>query len=253
MTLDGCKIRILADPEEIARTAAVEFISRALESVRAKGLFTIVLSGGSTPKGLYSLLASEGKSGSHPQLPWDKIHFFWGDERHVPPDHADSNYRMAYETLLSKVAVPPDNVHRIKAENPDADKAAEDYEQELRRFFRLEPKQLPQFDMILLGMGPDGHTASLFPGTEVIYESQRLVAASWVEKLKTYRITLTPPVINNADRVIFLVSGGEKAEVLQSVLQGGYQPKRFPSQIIHPTNGRLLWLVDQSAACLLKI
>lgn len=248
MSSDKSEIRILTDAEEIIQTAAVEFVRQTIEAVQAKGFFTVALSGGSTPKGLYSLLARDGKPGFRFQVPWNKIHFFWGDERHVPPDHPDSNYRMAHETMLSKVPVPLENVHRIKAENPDARRAAEDYERELREFFRLEAGQLPRFDMVLLGMGADGHTASLFPGTEVIHEEKRLVVALWVEKLNTYRITLTPPVLNNAARVIFLISGEEKAETLRTVLQGSYQPERFPAQIIHPTIGKLLWLIDQAAA-----
>lgn len=253
MPPDKGEIRILTNAGEIAQAAAVEFVSQALESVEKKGFFTFVLSGGSTPRGLYLLLSSKSKSVSCPRVPWNKMHFFWGDERHVPPDHTDSNYRMAYETLLSKVAVLPNNVHRIKAENPNAGKAAEDYERELREFFMLEPKQLPCFDMVLLGMGADGHTASLFPGTWVIYEEQLLVAAPWIERLNTHRITLTPPAINNANLIIFLVSGKEKARALRGVLQGDYQPELFPAQIIRPIKGRLLWLVDQSAACLLEM
>jgi 6-phosphogluconolactonase len=251
MPSDRSEIRILTDTEEIIQAAAVEFVHQTIETVQAKGLFTVALSGGSTPKGLYSLLASDGKPGFRLQVPWNKIHFFWGDERHVPPDHPDSNYRMAYEAMLSKVTVPPENVHRIKSENPDAGKAAEDYERELHEFFRLEAGHLPRFDMVLLGMGADGHTASLFPGTKVIHEKKRLVIAPWVEKLNTYRITLTPPVLNNAARVIFLISGEEKAETLRTVLQGSYQPERFPAQIIRPANGKLLWLIDQSAARLI--
>jgi 6-phosphogluconolactonase len=250
---DKGEIRILANVEEIAQAAASEFIHQTAEAVRTKGFFTVALSGGSTPKSLYSLLASESKSAFRAQVQWNKVHFFWGDERHVPPDHPDSNYRMAYEVMLSKVPVPPENVHRIKAENPDAGRVAEDYEQVLREFFRLELGQLPRFDLILLGMGPDGHTASLFPGTDVILERKRYVAAPWVEKFNAYRITLTPPALNNAACVIFLVTGEEKAETLRVVLQGDYQPERFPAQLIRPTNGRLLWLVDQAAACLLEL
>jgi 6-phosphogluconolactonase len=253
MPLDKSEIKILANAEEINQTSALEFTRQTIEEVRLKGFLTVALSGGSTPKGLYSLIASDGSSGFRLRVPWNKIHFFWGDERHVPPDHAESNYRIVYEAMLSKVPVPPENVHRIKAENPDAGKAAEDYERVLREFFRLKAEQLPRFDMVLLGMGADGHTASLFPRTEVIREEQRLVAAPWIERLNTYRITLTPPVFNNARRVIFLVSGENKADALLAVLRGGYQPERFPAQIIRPTNGKLLWLVDQDAARLLEL
>lgn len=245
------EIQIVADREEVSRIAADEFVRQAEQTVQAKGLFTVALSGGSTPKKLYSLLASEADS-FRARVPWDKSHFFWGDERHVPPDHPDSNYRMVFETMLSRVPVSPEQVHRIKAENPNASEAAEEYEQELRASFQLEEEQWPRFDLVLLGMGPDGHTASLFPGTDVLREAKRLVAAPWVEKFNTYRITLTPPLLNNAARIVFLVSGAEKAETLRTVLQGDYQPEHFPVQLICPTSGRPLWLVDQSAAQLLK-
>jgi 6-phosphogluconolactonase len=248
---DKAEIQVLSNLQELTRRAAVEFVSQATEAVRRKGLFTVALSGGSTPKGLYSLLA-DGNEGFRARVAWDKIHFFWGDERHVPPDHPESNYRMAYEALLSKIPVPPDNVHRIKAENPNAADAARDYEEILREFFKLGQGQKPRFDLVLLGMGPEGHTASLFPGSEVIHEKGRLVAAPWVEKFKTYRITLTPPVLNNAVCVMFLVSGEEKAETLKSVLQGEYRPDQFPAQVIHPLSGRLVWLVDQAAVRLLE-
>lgn len=242
--------RIVAGPDELGRAAAEEVVRLAQDAVHARGSFTLALSGGSTPKNLYALLASETNS-FRAQMPWDKTHFFWGDERHVPSDHPHCNYRMVYEAMLSRVAVPPENIHRIRAENPDAGAAAAEYERELREFFRLEPGQWPRFDVILLGMGPDGHTASLFPGTEVIHERTRLVAASWVEKFNAYRITLTPPVLNNAAGVIFLVAGEEKAETLRAVLEGEYQPERLPAQLIRPTNGRLRWLVDRAAARLM--
>jgi 6-phosphogluconolactonase len=252
MLLDRGEVQVLADADEIARVAADEFVRHALEAVRMRGVFTVVLSGGSTPKKLYSLLASE--AGSFPaRVPWDKIHFFWGDERHVPPDHSDSNYRMVYEAMLSKVPVPLENIHRIKAENPDAGQAAEDYERVLREFFRSETVQLPRFGLVLLGMGQDGHTASLFPGTNAILEHEHYVVANWVQKFNTHRITLTPVVLTNASCVIFLVTGDEKAEALSVALQGEYQPKRLPAQLIRPTNGSILWLVDQAAARLLEL
>ncbi len=251
MPLDKGEIQILANADEIARAAAIEFVRQSAESVEAKGLFTVALSGGSTPKSLYSLLASETDT-FRSRIPWDKIHFFWGDERHVPPDHPESNYRMVYDAMLSKVPVPLVNIHRIKADNPDAGKPAEDYERVLRGFFRLGAGQMPKFDLVFLGMGPDGHTASLFPGTEVILERKRYVVAYRVAKYNAYRITLTPPVLNNAACVIFLVTGEEKGDALRIVLQGGYRPERFPAQLIHPTSGRLLWLVDRAAARLLE-
>lgn len=244
------EIQVFANAEDLSQAAAAKFVQRVGEAVQARGIFTIALAGGSTPKRLYTLLASESWRG---QVPWNKVHFFWGDERHVPPDHPDSNYRMVQERLLSKVPVPPENVHRIKTENPDAGKAADEYEQVLRDFFELRSGKLPRFDLVLLGMGPDGHTASLFPGTNAIHEQTHLVAAPWVEKLNTYRFTLTPLALNNAACAIFLVSGSEKAETLRAVLEGDPEPDRFPAQVIRPTQGTLLWQADQAAARLLRL
>jgi 6-phosphogluconolactonase len=183
-------------------------------------------------------------------MPWDNVHVFWGDERHVPPTHVDSNYRLAHDTMLSKVGIPAANIHRMQAEK-DAQQAADEYEATLRTYFGLAAGEVPRFDLILLGMGPDGHTASLFPGTTAIHEATRLVVAPWVEKLHTYRITLTPPVLCNAAHAIFAAGGADKAEVLRQVLSGSYQPELYPSQIVQPTHGSLLWLVDTAAARLL--
>jgi 6-phosphogluconolactonase len=246
MSTSRPEIQVAANPEELNRTAGELIVDRISESLKTKARFTVALSGGATPKGLYALLVTEASF--RERIVWEKVHFFWGDERHVPPDHPESNYRMAYETMLSKAPVPPENIHRVPAEYPDANKSAQEYEQELIRFFRLETGRLPRFDCVLLGMGPDGHTASLFPGTKALRERERLVLANWVEKLQTYRITMTVPVLNNADWVLFLVSGEEKAETLKDVLAGNRQPERLPSQLIQPTPGQLLWLVDRAAA-----
>ncbi len=241
------EIQVVADVRELSSTAAELFVSLSLEAARERDLFTVVLAGGSTPKNLYALLADWNEP-FRARLPWHKIHLFWGDERHVAADHPDSNYRMVQEAMLERVPIPTENVHRIRSENADAAKAADDYEQVLREFFGLTEGHLPSFDLSLLGMGPDGHTASIFPGTDVINEKSRLVAAPWVKKLNGYRITLTPPVLNNSAFTLLLVSGKEKAETLREALQGIYQPDRFPVQIIKPTNGKLLWLVDREAA-----
>jgi len=249
--VDRPEIRILADVGEVCRASAEEFVRQADGFVRTNGRFTVALSGGSTPRGLYRLLAGEGEPALPGRIPWRQIHFFWGDERHVPPDHPDSNYRMAREALLSRVPVPPENIHRIPAENRDAAFAAEQYAQTLHDAFRLTAGQFPRFDLILLGMGPDGHTASLFPGTDALRERERPVVAQWVETFQASRITLTLPVLNNAACVIFLVAGQEKAETLRAVLQGGGQPDRFPAQLIRPSQGRLLWMLDRAAARLL--
>ncbi len=240
------EIQIVENGEAVSRAAAEMMVNLALKELKSKEPFTVALSGGSTPKNMFAVLAND--AALREQMPWDSVHFFWGDERHVPPDHADSNYRMTNEVMLSRVPVPPENIHRIRAENPDAGKAAEDYEQELRGFFKLETEQLPAFDCVFLGMGPDGHTASLFPGTKALHERKRLVVSNWVDKFQSFRITLTAPVLNNADLVIFLVSGEEKAEPLRVVLEGQKQTDRFPSQLIEPTHGKLLWLVDRAAA-----
>jgi 6-phosphogluconolactonase len=244
------EIHIVADTNELNHAAAAEFIGQATAAVQSKGRFAVALSGGSTPKSLYLLLAND--AALRAQVPWDKIHFFWGDERHVPPSHADSNYRMAHEALLASVPVPPAHIHRIAAEHPDADHVAAAYEQTLRKFFQTPAGQIPQFDLILLGMGPDGHTASLFPGTAALHERTRLVVANWVEKFNSYRLTFTLPLLNNAACVVFLVSGAEKAETLRLVLQADQQPAHFPSQLVHPTYGSLLWLIDRAAARLLS-
>ena len=240
------EIQIVENGETVSRAAAEMMVSLALEKLKSKESFAVALSGGSTPKNMFAILVNDAALRN--QMPWDRVHFFWGDERHVPPEHTDSNYRMTNEAMLSRVPVPPENIHRIRAENPDAGKAAEDYEQELRRFFKLEKEQLPAFDCVFLGMGPDGHTASLFPGTTALHERKRLVVSNWVDKFQSYRITLTPPVLNNADLVIFLVSGEEKVEPLRVVLEGQKQTDLFPAQLIEPTYGKLLWLVDRAAA-----
>ena len=169
----------------------------------------------------------------------------------MPPDHPDSNYRMAFETMLSKVPVPPSHLHRIEGENPDASKAAENYEQDLVQHFHLSRGAWPQFDLVLLGLGPDGHTASLFPATEVLDETARLAAAVWVPKFHASRITLTAPLLSHASHILFLVSGKDKSEALREVLRGEFQPHRFPAQLIQPVQGSLQWLADREAASLL--
>jgi 6-phosphogluconolactonase len=238
------EIRTLTTPQELFAAAAEEIVHAANDAVAERGRFTIALSGGSTPKNLFNLLATNARN----VLPWDRMFFFFGDERHVPPTDADSNYRMADESLLSKVPVPPGNVFRIAAENPDAAGAAEAYEKTLQKFFALQPGQFPVFDLILLGMGPDGHTASLFPGTAGLQEKSRLVIANWVEKFKTSRISFTLPVLNAARCVTFLVSGTDKAPALHAVLDSDAPGEQYPSKLVRPTDGKLIWLIDRAAA-----
>jgi len=238
------EIRIVADGE-LARAGATEFAAHAAAAVQERGIFAVALSGGSTPKSLYQLLASDEKWRA--TLPWPKIHFFWGDERHVPPDDANSNYRMAHEALLSKVPIPPENVHRIRSEEADALVAAGQYSRDLSHFFQTSPGQLARFDLVLLGLGADGHTASLFPHTLALQEQERWVFANWVESLNSYRITLTLPILNNAASVLFLVGGAEKSDILRAVLAGDGSTT-YPAQLIQPATGRLIWLLDRSAA-----
>ncbi|HVT18518.1 MAG TPA: 6-phosphogluconolactonase [Thermoanaerobaculia bacterium] len=248
------ELRVAANAEELMRLAADVFVASlsAAAAAAAPGgprsrRASVALAGGSTPRGLYRLLAAPGEP-YRGCLLWEHIHFFWGDERHVPPDHPDSNFRMARETMLDPAAVPPGNVHRIPAEEPDAGSAAARYEAELVRFFALAPGERPRFDLVLLGLGEEGHTASLFPGSPVLDERTRLAAAPWVEAHREFRITLTPPAINGAALVAFLVSGEAKAAALAAVLEGELRPERYPAQIVRPDSGKLLWLVDRAAA-----
>jgi len=236
------EIHILNTPAELFRAAAEQFAALAKAAIEARGRFSVALSGGSTPRSLYALLAS----GSIPAVPWDKIYFFFGDERDVPPDDPESNFRMASEALLSKAPIPPGNIFRVHTEIKDAPAAALEYEQTTRAFFGLKPGEFPRFDLIFLDMGPDGHTASLFPDTAGLRETKRLVIANWVEKFHSYRISLTLPVLNHAAYVMFLVSGPDKAATIRQVLEAG--PADFPSAQVHPSDGRLIWLLDSAAA-----
>lgn len=238
------ELRKLTTPQDLFQAAADEVIHAAEQSVSERNRFIIALSGGSTPKNLYNLIAANASS----TLPWDRMFFFFGDERHVPPDNPESNFRMANESLLSKVPIPAGNIFRVTSENPDASAAAEAYEKSLRSFFAVQAGEFPRFDLILLGMGPDGHTASLFPETAALQEKSRLVVANWVEKLKTHRITFTLPMINAARCVLFLVSGTDKAAALHEVLEGRQPAEKYPSKLVRPTNGKLIWLVDRAAA-----
>ncbi|MBI1749383.1 MAG: 6-phosphogluconolactonase [Acidobacteria bacterium] len=247
------EIRIVKDAEELTRAAAGELVRCAKESAGRQGRFTVALAGGNTPLALYELLATQPTFRT--LLPWEKSHFFWGDERHVPPDHADNHYRKAQAAMFSRVTLPAENIHRVPAENPDAAAAAGEYEAELRRFFDLQPGKLPRFDLALLGMGPDGHIAALFPGSEALGVQDRLAVATRDASLNTEWITLTLPVLNNAATVVFLACGREKAETLREVLRRVEHPAkgapRFPAELVRPVNGRLLWVVDQGAAGLL--
>ena len=238
------EIVVCSDAGELNQRTAEQFVRLATESVAATGRFTVALSGGSTPEALYSLLAGQT---FQPLVPWSRVYFFWGDERCVPPDHPESNYRMARETMLDKVPVPTANVYPVPTEEGNPQRVAAEYERILSAFFDLNEGQQPRFDLILLGMGEDGHTASLFPGTAALQE-MGTVTANDIQKLGTHRITLTIPAINQAAHIVFVVSGPSKASVLKEVLEGQYQPTSLPSQSIQPVEGELLFLVDRAAA-----
>jgi 6-phosphogluconolactonase len=229
------EIVVLPDPTALAHEAADRFVALTRSAIASYGRFTVALSGGSTPKLLYAQLVRQ-------PIEWRHVHVFWGDERCVPPDHPDSNYGLAQRTLLSHVDIPPQNVHRLPGELAPA-RAAQQYEDELRSSLGTPPR----FDLILLGMGADAHTASLFPGTLALHEQQRWVVANYVDKLQATRLTLTLPVINQASNVIFLITGSDKAAALRSVWHGPYDPDRFPAQSVALTTGRVSWLVDRAA------
>ncbi len=235
-------IEVVATAVDLFHAAAEEFVSIARAAIGAQGRFTVALSGASTPKGLYSLLAT-----NYADFAWSRVFLFFGDERHVPPTDPESNYRMVKESLLSKITIPSENVFRVTAENPNADAAASEYETQLRRFFELKAGEFPRFDLILLGIGTEGHTASLFPDSAALEEKSRLVVANWVAKFNTNRITFTYPVINRAAEVMFLASGPDKADILHQILETKITPP-LPAQRVQPTDGKLLWLLDEAAA-----
>jgi 6-phosphogluconolactonase len=243
------EVRCHDDAAGIARAAADLVLATARAALAEHGRCAIALAGGSTPRALYRLLAVPPWRDA---MPWADILWFWGDERHVPPDHPDSNFRMAHDALLSQVPVPAANVFRIEAEDPDPAAAAVRYEARIRDALGLGPKVFPTFDLVLLGIGADGHTASLFPGTVALRETRRIVVANRVPQLDTDRITLTAPAINHAARVVFLVAGADKAPALAAVLEGPRDPDRLPSQLVAPDSGPALWLVDHAAAAQLK-
>jgi len=243
------QIVIKANLEDVGREAAARFEQLAAQSIPANGRFSVALSGGSTPIALYRLLAEPPFSRT---IDWPHVHLFWGDERFVPADHPESNYRLARETLITRVPIPAENVHPMPTEGNDPEAAAARYQETLRRSFVLSEGEAPRFDLVLLGLGADGHTASLFPGSPALNDDQRLVAAAYVSKLDTWRLTLTPSVLNRARHVLFLVCGSDKALTLRQALQGPYDPQRLPAQLVRPPEGAVTWLVDEAAASLLQ-
>jgi len=238
------EILILPDPDAVAQEAARHFVALSREAAGSRGRFSVTLSGGSTPGNLYRLLAEEPY---RDQVPWGEVHLFWGDERCVPPGDPGSNYSLANETLISRVPIPPGNVHRVQGEL-EPERAARVYEQELQGFY-CGPHT--RFDLVLLGLGEDGHTASLFPASPVLAEMERLVAAATAvyQDRPAQRVTLTLPAINSARQVLFLVTGSAKAAVVQSIVEG--TGERLPAQRIQPAAGRLIWLLDAEAARLI--
>jgi len=236
------EIIICHDADDLSRKAAEQFAASAKAAVSARGRFSVALSGGSTPKALYALLATDE---FRSQLPWPQVHLFWGDERCVPPDHAESNFRMVGEALLSKITIPSENIHRMAGEKTPADGIV-DYQTQLQEFFHLADGEWPRFDLVLLGLGEDGHTASLFPGSAALSERQRWVATSYVERLRAHRLTLTLPVINHAAQISFLVSGASKAPMVEAVLRAGNDS--LPAARIQPADGQVTWFVTQDAA-----
>jgi 6-phosphogluconolactonase len=237
------------DAPALARAAAGAFTQCARDAISARGRCAVALSGGSTPRAMYERLAEPPYRDA---IAWSDIHVFWSDERHVPPTHADSNFRMAYDAWLSRVPIPPGNIHRIRAELADARDAADDYEGALREFFQLETTgAFPRFDVVLLGVGSDGHTASLFPGTAALRESTRMAVALWAEQVSAHRVTLTLPMLNAAGDVLFLVSGTAKAAIVRACLYRSRETQLLPAQLVRPPAGRVTWLLDRDAARLL--
>jgi 6-phosphogluconolactonase len=241
-------IHIHPSPAEVGQEAGLLFCDLARMAIQRQGAFSVALSGGSTPTPLFHYLATDRAADI---LDWGKIHFFWADERSVPPHHPDSNYLSAQQSLLNPRAIPSENIHRIKGEL-EPNQAAEEYQGEILSWFGISP---PSLDLILLGMGADGHTASLFPETQPVKhpENDEWVTALHVPQLDSWRITMTSRLINAASHVVVLVTGSSKASTLSAVLQGPFQPENYPIQLIKPEKGKLAWLVDSEAGSALEI
>lgn len=242
------EIKVFSDLDELSRQAATRFARIATQRVGETKMFAAALSGGSTPRRLYELLASPPFS---ERVPWSRTHLFQVDERCVPPDHPQRNYRMIREALLSRGLVPDSNFHPMAAELQDRDEAARRYAKELARVLLAKGDEWPRLDVIFLGMGADGHTASLFPGSLALEVQSLWVVPNYVEKLQAYRLTLTFPILNAAACIIFLVAGADKAETVRQVLDASTEPDKFPAQRIRPTNGEVCWYLDEAAAALL--
>jgi 6-phosphogluconolactonase len=249
-------VEIVENPKELARMGAELFVNYAKTVLIEKSKFTVVLSGGETPRPLYERLATDPLSRN---LPWEKIHFFWGDERNVPIDHPDSNFHMALTAMLSRLPIPEENIHRVRTELKDPAVITEQYEKMIREFFNLKrPEDVPHFDLTFLGLGKEGHTASLFPDGNLSVsvrkeDAHSLVIAPWISHLGEFRFSLTPRAINSSAQIVFLVSGDEKASIIRDVIEGDQENLNTPAQTIQPLSGNLLWLIDKAAAHLLKV
>ena len=235
--------QVLPSVAEVTRAAALLFVTAIRDAAQARGVARVAISGGSTPKSAFQLIAEEFSS----QIPWSQLQLFWVDERCVPPDDPESNYGMTRAAMLDRIPIPPENVHRMEGEL-EPEEGASRYEAEIRNTFKLEGAETPTFDLILLGLGPDGHTASLFPHTDGLHELSRIAMANHVPQKDTWRLTLTWPVITQARQVAFLIEGAEKAAMVQTVFQGSYDPETYPAQLIRPANGQLTLLLDRKAA-----
>ncbi len=242
------EIVTLSDPASVAAEAARRWVDIAQQSVEARGSFSVALSGGGTPSLLYRLLADEPWKS---QISWDKTFVFWGDERRVPSTHVDSNYRMAREALLEHVELPHENIFRMPSDGL-ATGDSQSYAKTIRSHFKLNYEEWPHFDLILLGLGTDGHTASIFPGTRAVSDLSNMVLVYPVPKLNTERITFTLPVLNHARNILYLVTGEEKALILAEVIDGERRPSKYPAQAVNPVDGKLVWLVDAAASANLK-
>ncbi len=242
------QVRVYPTRIAAAHAAAAQFVATAEKAITARGRFSVALSGGNTPRDVYRLLASSEYA---PMVEWKLAQIFWGDERTVPLGDPDNNGRMALDTLLSHVPVPPENIHRIQSQLPPQ-QAADAYESSLRAYFAGRGLVLPRFDLVLLGLGAEGHTASLFPRSPVLHERERWVAAVFVDPVRKWRITLTPVALNAASKVLFLAGGEEKAQALKQVLGEPKNPDLLPAQIVDPPQGQVLWIIDKSAATLLS-
>lgn len=237
----NAQVRVFQDLEALSRSAAELFINLARQSIAKRGRFAVALSGGSSPKPVYSLL---GLPPCRDAVSWPKVDLFWADERCVPPDHPESNYKLVFDSLLSNISIPGANIHRVKGEG-EPGKAAKDYEEDLQKFFGS--LVVPAFDLIILGAGEDGHTASLFPGSPALQEATRLAFPVYLERPKRDRVTLTLPALNNASYILFLATGHAKSDVVSEILEGN-NSQQFPAGLVRPVNGEVAWFIDREAA-----